>query len=133
MRRSVVLLLVAVTLAALLSAAVARPGNTGLTRLTIVFARDGERAHAMRWSLACHPPRGTHPRPIQACGLLVSKGWDLFRGVPAGTACTEIYGGPQVAWVSGSVNGRKVWARFQRQNGCEIARWDRVAALLPSG
>jgi hypothetical protein len=48
--------------------------------------------------------------------------------------CTELYGGPQVALVVGSVQGRRVWARLQRRNGCEIARWSRVSPwLLPAG
>ena len=30
----------------------------------------------------------------------------------------------------GRVRGRAVDARFSRSNGCEIERWDKVAALL---
>ena len=41
-----------------------------------------------------------------------------------------IYGGPQVALVTGTLRGVKVWARFRRRDGCEIARWNRVAFLL---
>jgi Subtilisin inhibitor-like len=32
--------------------------------------------------------------------------------------------------VSGRVNGRRVWVRFNRRNGCEITRWDRLAPLF---
>lgn len=46
------------------------------------------------------------------------------------TACTEIFGGPQTARVTGTLRGEAVDARFSRQNGCEIARWDRAASLL---
>ena len=54
--------------------------------------------------------------------------------VPAGTICTEIYGGPQVARVVGLLEGRKVWARFTRTNGCQISRWNKLSPwLLPAG
>jgi hypothetical protein len=45
-------------------------------------------------------------------------------------ACTEIYGGPATATVSGWRDGKPVRAEFSRTNGCEIARWDRAEALL---
>jgi hypothetical protein len=45
--------------------------------------------------------------------------------------CTQIYGGPQEALVTGTFGGRRVWARFSRRNGCEIARWNRIAFLFP--
>ena len=41
-------------------------------------------------------------------------------------ACTEIYGGDQVALVEGS--GFR--AILNRTNGCEIARWDALAPVL---
>jgi hypothetical protein len=45
-------------------------------------------------------------------------------------ACTEIYGGPQVARVRGYCRGAQVRATFNRTNGCQIARWNRVAFLF---
>ena len=50
--------------------------------------------------------------------------------VDPATACTELFGGPETARLRGRVRGRAVDARFARNNGCEIARWDNVAALL---
>jgi hypothetical protein len=52
--------------------------------------------------------------------------------VPPRTACTEIYGGPAVARVEGTLRGDPVSARFNRVNGCEIERWDRNRELLGS-
>jgi hypothetical protein len=57
---------------------------------------------------------------------------DPFAPVPKNVACTEIYGGPQVARVRGVFRGRRVRAGFDRTNGCEIARWNRVAFLFPT-
>ncbi|SEJ61912.1 hypothetical protein SAMN04487917_10859 [Arthrobacter sp. yr096] len=44
--------------------------------------------------------------------------------------CTQQYGGPQVAVVKGWFRGRKVLSHFSRTDGCEIARWKTLAALL---
>jgi hypothetical protein len=52
--------------------------------------------------------------------------------VPKDAVCTEIYGGPDVARVTGRFRGRPIWVQFQLRNGCEISRWKRVQPLLPS-
>ncbi|MGA9762584.1 MAG: hypothetical protein WBQ14_09185 [Gaiellaceae bacterium] len=53
--------------------------------------------------------------------------------MPTGTACTQIYGGPQVAHVRGRLAGRPIDADFSRNDGCQIARWDRLGFLFQSG
>ena len=53
-----------------------------------------------------------------------------FRPVPSNTACAEIYGGPATARVVGTLEGEPINATFNRINACEMARWDRVEALL---
>ncbi|MFI5121451.1 MAG: hypothetical protein ACHQJ5_01010 [Vicinamibacteria bacterium] len=54
-----------------------------------------------------------------------------FAPVPPGAACTEIYGGPDVATVEGELDdGTQVRARLVRANGCEIERFDRFSELL---
>lgn len=50
--------------------------------------------------------------------------------VPRGTACTQVYGGPATARVTGELRGVRVWAEFDLTDACEIARWRRNAALL---
>jgi hypothetical protein len=54
-----------------------------------------------------------------------------FRRVPRDAVCLEIYGGPQTALVTGRLRGRRVRARFNRHDGCEIGRWNRVRFLFP--
>jgi hypothetical protein len=44
--------------------------------------------------------------------------------------CTQIYGGPEEALVTGSFRGRKVWARFSRVDGCAVDRWNRLSFLF---
>jgi hypothetical protein len=62
-----------------------------------------------------------------ACGALSAR---RLRPVRRNVACTEIYGGPAVARVRGTIGGRPVDARLDRSNGCEIARWHLNAALF---
>ncbi len=52
-------------------------------------------------------------------------------GPPADQMCTEIYGGPETAEVTGTLDGASVDAEFHRTNGCGIADWDLFATLLP--
>jgi len=44
--------------------------------------------------------------------------------------CTQIYGGPETARVSGTIDGEKVDRRFERTNGCAIADFNRAGELL---
>jgi hypothetical protein len=104
------------------------------TALTITYFDDSSRpGDRVRWTLACDPARGTHPRPPAACRSIARVGWRAFLPPPPDQACAEIYGGPQSAIVSGRVAGRRVWARLTRVDGCQIERWQRVGALLPPG
>jgi hypothetical protein len=45
-------------------------------------------------------------------------------------ACTQIYGGPETAHITGTIDGEKVDRRFSRTNGCEIADFNRAGELL---
>jgi hypothetical protein len=89
--------------------------------------RDGA---ARTWTLRCAPAGGTLPRPARACAKL-SLLTRPFAPVPRNVACTQIYGGPAVAVVTGSFEERRVRAVFNRTNGCEIARWNRLRFLFP--
>ena len=76
---------------------------------------------------------GTLARPAAACRRLSAcSKQSPFLPVPPATVCTQIYGGPQEALVRGTFRGRRVSTRFTRRNGCEIARWNRLAFLLPA-
>ena len=81
-------------------------------------------------TLRCNPAGGTVPRPADACRRLLAAGRAIFAPTPRDSICTEIYGGPQEALVTGTLRGAKIWARFRRRDGCDIARWNRVAFLL---
>lgn len=85
---------------------------------------------AKTYTLRCAPAGGTLPRRAAACTQLARRAHP-FAAVPKDAVCTQIYGGPQQALVTGRFRGRVIRARFSRANGCEIARWDRVRLLFP--
>jgi hypothetical protein len=136
MRGIVLLALVGLVAGVGVPAAAQTEGQSpGRTSLTVTYWSDGvDSSDRVVWTLHCNPAGGTHPRPVLSCRRLADGSQTLFRPVPKIAVCTEIYGGPQVARVVGLVEGRRVWATFSRQNGCAIARWNRVSPwLLPPG
>ena len=82
------------------------------------------------YTLRCAPAGGTLPLRAAACTRLMRL-TRPFAPTPTNVACTQIYGGPQEALVTGRFRGKLVHARFGRKDGCEIARWNRVAFLFP--
>lgn len=44
--------------------------------------------------------------------------------------CTEIYGGPQLAQITGTLDDAPIDTTIDRANGCGIDDWDRLLALL---
>ena len=104
----------------------------GRISLTITTIPNGNkpRAGQRTYILRCRPAGGSLPRRNTACSKLLQV-QNPFAPVPPGQACTEIYGGPQEAIVSGTYGGKRVQARFTRVDGCQIARWNRVRFLFP--
>lgn len=49
--------------------------------------------------------------------------------------CTEVYGGPEKAAITGTVDGEPIDAEVSRHNGCGISDWDQLEPLLgaPTG
>ena len=73
----------------------------------------------------------TLPAPDAALEAVERFGEDIFFPKPGPPKlCTQQYGGPQVAEVTGTFHGRQVRAVFRRTDGCEIARWNALSALL---
>jgi hypothetical protein len=93
--------------------------------LTVTYWPTGRDGDSRSATLTCDPDGGTHADPNGACDVLLENEKAL-RPVPGDVACTEIYGGPQLATISGS----GVDATLSRTNGCEIARWDALAPVV---
>ncbi|MEV2210567.1 SSI family serine proteinase inhibitor [Streptomyces sp. NPDC050997] len=101
--------------------------------LTVTVRKAGVSADGT-YEVNCHPGRGSHPDVSGACAVVDRNtrwGKDVFGPVPGDSVCTMQYGGPATAHVTGTWAGRPVDATFDRSNGCEIGRWDRLVPLLP--
>lgn len=60
----------------------------------------------------------------------------LLNGAPVDQACTEIYGGPDIATITGTydgVDGPKVDTTIDRSNGCGIDEWDSLLSQVLPG
>ncbi len=99
--------------------------------LQISISIRGSEAPTKMWTLQCPDGGGTLPDADEACRRL-GEVENPFAPVPEGTACTQVYGGPRIADVSGAYKGEAVNTQFSRGNGCEIERWDKVDFLFPS-
>jgi hypothetical protein len=106
----------------------AEPGDTDLT----IVITDGS-GSTKTWRLTCDPAGGTHPDPQAACRALEANGAAALPPVPKDKACTQIYGGPETATVTGIWKGQRMMSRFARNDGCQISRWKLMAGLLPPG
>jgi hypothetical protein len=120
---------VAALLTALLVAAGCGTGTSGSASprydLRITYWPLGPSGETRSATVTCDPDGGSHPNAAQACDALLTH-QEALKPVALDVACTEIYGGPQLATVSGG----DVHASFNRRNGCEIARWEALAPLL---
>ena len=114
-------------LTALVSLALAVSSPATLT-ITVWPAGPGHAARVR--TLRCEPAGGSLVHAAAACRRLEAMKTSPFRPPAPATVCTQIYGGPQKALVRGRFRGRLVSIRFSRRNGCEIARWNRVAFLF---
>ncbi|WP_432492251.1 SSI family serine proteinase inhibitor [Kineococcus auxinigenes] len=115
------------------SSGAAAPAPTGPSSLTVTV--DDGAGGTSTWTLTCSSDGttgGTHPDPAAACAALAAAEAP-FAPVPPDTACTQVYGGPQRATVTGTWDGQEVSAQFDRTDGCEVARWNALASLLSPG
>ena len=94
--------------------------------LTVTVDPDGDGAEKPRSATVkcqsaqdsdtCHAVDGMDPKTFEPVGDMV--------------ACTQQYGGPETAAVTGTLHGEAINAKFSRVNGCEISRWEEAAPLL---
>jgi hypothetical protein len=56
----------------------------------------------------------------------------LTQGQPADQICTQIFGGPDIAFISGEIDGQSVSVEIKRNDGCGIAAWDLLGSALPT-
>jgi hypothetical protein len=105
----------------------AAPAPSGsLTELTVTVDPDGEGAKRPReTTVRCEAPEDS-----DVCRAIARLQPAAFEPTPGNVACTQQYGGPQTATVTGTLRGEPVDATFSLVNGCEISRWRDVAPVL---
>ncbi|MDV9190578.1 SSI family serine proteinase inhibitor [Streptomyces sp. SR27] len=103
--------------------------------LTVTISESGYPEADGTFDLTCDDRAGgNHPAAENACKRLeqlATEGGNPFKPVPADQLCTQVYGGPALAHITGTWQGRRIDARFSRANGCEIDRWENLEPVLP--
>ncbi|MFJ7496254.1 SSI family serine proteinase inhibitor [Streptomyces sp. NPDC097727] len=105
------------------------------TRLTVTVSGTGDPTAEGVFELKCGPAGGSHPAAQRACDRLeelAGEGADPFAPVPGDAMCTQQFGGPATARVTGTWRGRSIDTSFDRTNGCAISRWNGLRPVLPS-
>lgn len=98
--------------------------------LLLVLDR-GNGTEPERYTVSCDgAPDGDHPDVSAACSHLAPL-VEPFAALPSELACTQIYGGPETARITGRWNAADVDLEVSRTNGCLIAQWDSLGPLLP--
>jgi len=126
-----------VTLAALVALAAAGCGEddeqpaspapqAALADLSVTVDPDGTGAEKPRTAEVTCDAAGDS----EVCGAVAKLTAENFAPTGSDMACTQQFGGPETATVTGTLNGEKVDAQFSRENGCEISRWQDVEPLL---
>ena len=107
----------------------ADPGRPApVTQLTVRVDPDGDGPEQARQArISCDRQAGDRGSPCAAAAKLRPAD---FEPTPRDVACTELFGGPETATIAGTLRRQQVDARFSRHDGCEIARWEKVSALL---
>ncbi|MBT2566841.1 serine protease inhibitor [Arthrobacter sp. ISL-85] len=117
--------------------ATSRPGDgpgQGNAELAITVV-PSQGAPEVDYTLVCTSgtpaAESSHPNAAAACSALKANPGILAPAAP-GTSqpCTQQYGGPQKAAVTGMVDGVAVDSSFARTNGCEISAWDAAKDVL---
>jgi hypothetical protein len=101
------------------------------------MVKPSESEAALNYTLVCKDgvptDESSHPSAAAACTALKDNP-AVLSPAPSGTdhSCTQQYGGPQEATVTGIVDGSPVDSSFARRDGCEIGLWNAAKDILGS-
>jgi hypothetical protein len=91
----------------------------------------GDGTEPERYTLRCgDSPDGDHPDAAAACSHLAGLAAP-FAPLPGDMMCTEQYGGPETAHITGRWNGEPVDLELSRTDGCRISQWESLGPVLP--
>ncbi|MET1065831.1 MAG: SSI family serine proteinase inhibitor [Arthrobacter sp.] len=102
-----------------------------------IMVKPSENGAPANYTLVCvdgvPAAESQHPDAAAACLALKSNAALLSPAPrPTDQACTQQYGGPQQATVTGVVDGTPVEATFTLRDGCDIASWNAAKAVIGS-
>lgn len=106
-------------------------GNAELS----IMVKASDSATPVGYTLVCQggepAAESKHPTAAEACAALKDNPSLLSPPPPSSErACTQQYGGPQTATVTGMVDGTAVEASFSLRDGCEIGAWNAAEDIL---
>lgn len=105
-------------------------------RIDLTVVSDDSKSPATLHEVHCRDGKPM-PGALDVMGQYCERASDLASFLlakpDAARACTQVYGGPQTAKITGKINGKKVDRSFARTNGCEIAEWNKIEKLLSQG
>jgi len=111
----------------------AQAPSSAPTHLEITIRADGNNISA-QFLLACNGVHAldssTLSNAADACKLIADNPEIISGQDDPQAICTEIYGGPEKAEISGELAGKSVGTSFSKHNGCAIERWNRAELLL---
>lgn len=117
------------------AAPTAGPGQGNAELAIMVTSAEGGKA--TNYTLVCQngipAAESQHPTAAAGCAALKENAALLSPAPrPTDKVCTQQYGGPEEATVTGSVDGKAVEAKFSLRDGCEIAQWKAAKDILGS-
>lgn len=100
-----------------------------------IMVKPSESEPAINYTLVCQngvpAAESKHPAAEAACAALKNNAALLSPSTKStAQACTEQYGGPQRATVTGIVDDTPIDVTFTRTNGCEISDWNAAQDIL---
>lgn len=102
-----------------------------------IMVKPSESEPALNYTLVCKDgapaDESSHPSAAAACTALKDNP-AVLSPAPRSTdqACTQQYGGPQQATVTGIVDDSPVDVSFARRDGCEIGLWNAAKDVIGS-
>lgn len=132
-RSAVAAVLLGALCTASFSGCAAQAPSSAPTHLEITIRADGN-AISAQFLLDCNGANAldssTLPNAADACKLITDKPEIISSQDDPQAICTEIYGGPEKAEISGKLAGKTISTSFSKHNGCAIERWNRAELLL---
>jgi hypothetical protein len=134
MRGVVLIATVAILVGCAAGSSTASTAAVPSTQLKITYwpAGKGE-GSSKAWTLRCEPAGGTLVRAAAACRKLAALAalGNPFAPIRGDLMCTQQYGEPDQAQITGAYRGRRIFVGLGLTDGCQIARFRKLGFLIP--